>query len=113
MKTEKKKRTAKSVRQILSFNPTQCAVVLSFLYNEGQRPSAEICMELGLSKSAVARALQTLIRAKIIFTTKDVPVKYGITDEMSLSQALKVLDSLSGGGSSNETKQKLTLTISR
>ena len=108
-----KERSSTSVRHLLSFNRTQCAVVTTILYYEGHMTSAVICKELGLSKTAVARALQTLISAEIIFTTKDVPVKSGIKGEMSLSQALKVLDSLSGGGSSNETKQKLTLTISK
>ena len=93
MKTGKE-RISTSVRHLLSFNRTQCAVVTTILYYEGHTTSAVICKELGLSKSAVARALHTLISAEIIFPTKDVPVKYGITDEMSLSQALKVLDSL-------------------
>lgn len=113
MKSENNKTSAARVTKLLSLNRTQCAVVTSFLYCEGEMSSQEICGDLGLSKSSVSTALQTLIRGEIVRSIKGKPERYGRRNDLHLSQALKLLDSLSGGGRTDEPKQKLTLAISK
>lgn len=71
----------------------------------------EICDELGWSKSSVSHALEVLISGEIVRSTDDVPEKYEIRENLTLKQALELLDSLSGGENSGGPKQKLTLAI--